>query len=270
MSKKGLDVSAWNTGLDYKKIKQAGYDFLLIRLGYGEKEDQEAAAHIKGARAAGLKIGGYWFLYAADQLGALANANACLKVLKKYEGCFEYPIALDFEGDSIRYCYQQGGSTGKSNLTLMCRSFLEAVESAGYYVSIYANPSDLDRLYSSITQRYDLWLAQWGVKWPSISCGMWQYSDTGSDFKLDHNIAYYDYPKVIRGAGLNHLKAAEPAAPAKPKTKTVTYTIKAGDTLSGICAKYGLDWRKVASDNKLENPDLIYPGQKIKLKGVKA
>ena len=269
MSKKGLDVSAWNTGLDYKKIKQAGYDFLMIRLGYGEKEDQEAAAHIKGAMAEGLKIGGYWFLYAADQLGALANANACLKVLKKYEGCFEYPIALDFEGDSIRYCYQQGGSTGKSNLTLMCRSFLEAVESAGYYVSIYANPSDLDRLYSSITQRYDLWLAQWGVKSPGISCGMWQYSDTGSDFKLDHNIAYYDYPKVIRGAGLNHLGAAQ-EEPAKPKTKTVTYTVKAGDTLSGICAKYGLDWRKVAGDNKLENPDLIFPGQKIKLKGVKA
>lgn len=266
---KGLDISAWNTGLDYKKIKQAGYDFLMIRLGYGEKEDQEAAAHIKGARAAGLKIGGYWFLYSADQLGALANANACLKVLKKYEGCFEYPIALDFEGDSIRYCYQQGGSTGKSNLTLMCRSFLEAVESAGYYVSIYCNPSDLDRLYGSITQRYDLWLAQWGVKAPSISCGMWQYSDTGSDFALDHNIAYYDYLKVIRGAGLNHLGAVQ-EEPAKPKTKTVTYTVKAGDTLSGICAKYGLDWHKVASDNKLENPDLIYPGQKIKLKGVKA
>lgn len=266
---KGLDISAWNTGLNYKAIKQAGYDFLMIRLGYGEQEDQEAAAHIKGARAEGLKIGGYWFLYAADQLGALANANACLKVLKKYEGCFEYPIALDFEGDSIRYCYQQGGSTGKSNLTLMCRSFLEAVESAGYYVSIYCNPSDLDRLYSSITQKYDLWLAQWGVKAPSISCGMWQYSDTGSNFAPDHNIAYYDYPKVIRGAGLNHLGEVQ-EEPAKPKTKTVTYTVKAGDTLSEICAKYGLDWRKVASENKLENPDLIFPGQKIKLKGVKA
>lgn len=269
MSKKGLDVSAWNTGLDYKAIKKAGYDFLMIRLGYGEKEDQEAAAHIKGARAAGLKIGAYWFLYAADQLGALANAKACLKVLDKYKGYFEYHIALDFEGDSIRYCYKEGGSTSKSNLTLMCRSFLEAVESAGYYVSIYANPSDLDRLYSSITQRYDLWLAQWGVKAPSISCGMWQYSDTGSDFKLDHNIAYYDYPKVIRGAGLNHLGAAQ-EEPAKPKTKTVTYTVKAGDTLSGICAKYGLNWQQVAKDNKLKDPDLILVGQKIKLKGVKA
>lgn len=266
---KGLDVSAWNTGLDYKAIKKAGYDFLMVRLGYGEKVDQEADTHIKGAKAAGLHIGGYWFLYATDQLSALENARACLKVLKKYEGFFDYPIAMDFEGDSIRYCYKQGGSTGKSNLTLMCRSFLNAIEQEGYYVSIYANLSDLDRLYGSITQRYDLWLAQWGVKAPSISCGMWQYSNSGSDFKLDHNVAYYDYSKVIRGAGLNHLGAVQ-EEPAKPKTKTVTYTVKAGDTLSGICAKYGLDWHKVARDNKLENPDLIYPGQKIKLKGVKA
>lgn len=267
---KGLDVSAWNTGLDYKAIKKAGYDFLMVRLGYGEKVDQEADTHIKGARAAGLKIGGYWFLYATNDLTALDNAEACLKVLKKYEGYFEYPIALDFEGDSIRYCYQQGGSTGKANLTLMCRTFLNAIESEGYYVSIYANLSDLDRLYGSITQKYDLWLARWGVKSPGTVCGMWQYSDAGSDFKLDHNVAYYDYPAVIRGAGLNHLKAAAPAAPAKPKTKTVTYTVKAGDTLSGICAKYGLDWRKVAKENKLADPDLILVGQKIKLKGVKA
>lgn len=264
---KGLDVSAWNTGLNYKAIKKAGYDFLMVRLGLGTKVDEEADTHIKGARAAGLKIGGYWFLYAVDQLSALDNARACLKSLKKYEGYFEYPIALDFEEDSIRYCSKYGGSTGKNNLTIMCKSFLNAVEKEGYYVSIYADLSNLDRLYGSITQRYDLWLAQWGVKAPSISCGMWQYSDTGSDFKLDHNIAYYDYPKVIMGAGLNHLGAVqeEPA-----KTKTVTYTVKAGDTLSGICAKYGLDWHKVAGDNKLENPDLIYPGQKIKLKGVKA
>lgn len=267
MSSKGLDVSSWNTGLDYKAIKKAGYDFLMVRLGYGEKVDQEADTHIKGARAAGLKIGGFWFLYAADQLSALANAKFCIKMLKKYEGYFEYPIALDFEWESIFYCYKEGGSTGKSNLTLMCSSFLDAVEKEGYYVSIYANLSDLDRLYPSVTQKYDLWLAQWGVKSPGRSCGMWQYADTGSDFNLDHNIAYHDFPTVIRGAGLNHLGAAEPE---KPKTKTVTYTVKAGDTLSGICAKYGLDWRQVAKENKMEDPDLILVGQKIKLKGVKA
>lgn len=260
---KGIDVSAWNTKVDYKALKKAGYDFVMVRLGYGELEDQEAANHIKGAKAAGMHIGGYWFLYATNTVSARANAAACIKFLDKYKGTFDYPIALDFEADSIRYCRQYGGICGKTNYTNMCNEFLHTVEDADYYVSIYANLSDLDKLYQSVTARFDLWLAQWGVKAPARKCGMWQYSDTGSAFKGDQNIAYYDYPKIIKENKLNHLED-------KPKTKTVTYTVKKGDTLSGIAAKYGLDWRKVAKENKMENPDLIYPGQKIKLKGVKA
>lgn len=42
-----------------------------------------------------------------------------------------------------------------------------------------------------------------------------------------------------------------------------TYTVKAGDTLSGIAAKYGTTWQKLAEKNGLKNPNLIYPGQKL-------
>ena len=48
-------------------------------------------------------------------------------------------------------------------------------------------------------------------------------------------------------------------------TNDVIYIVKSGDTLSGICAKYGADWRKVAEYNNLKNPHLIYVGQKIKI-----
>lgn len=51
----------------------------------------------------------------------------------------------------------------------------------------------------------------------------------------------------------------------KSNTNDVVYTVKSGDTLSGICAKYGANWKKVAEYNKLKNPHLIYPGQKIKI-----
>lgn len=44
-----------------------------------------------------------------------------------------------------------------------------------------------------------------------------------------------------------------------------TYTVRGGDTLSGIASKYGVDWKKVASDNRIQNPSLIYPGQVIKI-----
>jgi nucleoid-associated protein YgaU len=40
-----------------------------------------------------------------------------------------------------------------------------------------------------------------------------------------------------------------------------TYTVKSGDTLSGIAAKYGTSWQRLADINGISNPDVIYPGQ---------
>ena len=42
-----------------------------------------------------------------------------------------------------------------------------------------------------------------------------------------------------------------------------TYTVKSGDTLSGIAAKYGTTYQKLASYNGIADPNKIYPGQKI-------
>lgn len=41
------------------------------------------------------------------------------------------------------------------------------------------------------------------------------------------------------------------------------YTVKRGDTLSSIAAKYGTTYQKIAADNNISNPNLIYPGQKL-------
>ena len=44
-----------------------------------------------------------------------------------------------------------------------------------------------------------------------------------------------------------------------------TYTVKAGDTLSGIAAKYGTTYQAIAAYNGIKNPNLIFVGQKIKI-----
>lgn len=44
-----------------------------------------------------------------------------------------------------------------------------------------------------------------------------------------------------------------------------TYTVKAGDTLSGIAAKYGTTYQKIAAKNGIADPNKIYPGQKLKI-----
>lgn len=49
-------------------------------------------------------------------------------------------------------------------------------------------------------------------------------------------------------------------------SKVITYTVKKGDTLSGIGSKYGVDWRDIAKDNNIKSPKYtIYVGQKLKI-----
>ena len=45
------------------------------------------------------------------------------------------------------------------------------------------------------------------------------------------------------------------------------YTVKKGDTLSGIAKQYGVSWQDIAKENNLSNPNLITPGQRIKILG---
>lgn len=46
--------------------------------------------------------------------------------------------------------------------------------------------------------------------------------------------------------------------------KSRTYTVRSGDTLSGIGAKLGVSWKGIASKNGISSPYTIYPGQKLK------
>lgn len=50
-----------------------------------------------------------------------------------------------------------------------------------------------------------------------------------------------------------------------PKPSYVTYTVKRGDTLSSIAVRYHTNYRKIASDNGISNPNRIYVGQVLKI-----
>lgn len=54
----------------------------------------------------------------------------------------------------------------------------------------------------------------------------------------------------------------------EPTPISTVYTVQAGDTLSGIGKRYGVDWRKLAELNNIDNPNLIRVGQKIEIPGV--
>lgn len=65
--------------------------------------------------------------------------------------------------------------------------------------------------------------------------------------------------------GFIHPKYDGAKTEPKKTSKVVTYTVKKGDTLSGIASKYGTTYQKIAKENGISNPNLIKVGQKLKI-----
>jgi LysM repeat protein len=76
-----------------------------------------------------------------------------------------------------------------------------------------------------------------------------------------------DEVNKILGAEVTPAPAPTPApTPApQPSGSTITYVVKSGDTLSSIAAKYGTTYQAIQKENGIKNPNLIYPGQKLKI-----
>lgn len=172
---KCIDVSTWQGSIDFKKVKSAGYDYVIIRAGYGKEKSQKDnmfETNYKKAKSAGLKVGAYWFSYAMSPSTATAEADACLSCIKGKK--FELPVYYDME-------YQPAMSTSNSNYTKMAVNFCNKLKSNGFKSGVYSSASVYDYLLNRTTLKNNgisIWNAEWYIK-PSITCDVWQYSETG-------------------------------------------------------------------------------------------
>ena len=69
---------------------------------------------------------------------------------------------------------------------------------------------------------------------------------------------------VLQACMVRHTKALRIDGTAP--TSGEYYTIQPGDTLSGIAAKFGTTWQWLAEINSISDPDLIYPGNTIRVR----
>ena len=211
---KGIDVSKHQGSIDWKKVKKDGIDFAMLRAGYGKYESQKDPTferNYSAAKAAGLNVGAYYYSYAKSRADAKKEAELFLKYVRGKK--FEMPLAFDREE-------QSQANKGRAFVSELVKTFCETVDSAGNFVSVYANKNWLDNYIDDECKRkYDVWLAQWAKK-PTYSgrYGMWQNSSSGSvngiSGRVDTDYAYKDYPKIIKAEGLNGY--SKPAPPPKP------------------------------------------------------
>lgn len=233
--KKGVDISSLNGDVSIQKIKNAGYDFVMIRCGYGDdltsQDDSQFEANVKKCEAAGIPWGAYLYSYALNIQDAVSEARHVIRLLKGKKPTM--PIAFDME-DADGY-KRKNGMPSNQMLVDICKRFLAEMKRVGYYPMLYASLSWLNNQLndSSLLNSYDVWVAQWNKTCDyKKSYGMWQYGGETNFIEsnsisgvgvVDKNKCYKDYPTIIKNGGYNGWKKAAPAPLKICCTKAHTY-----------------------------------------------
>lgn len=232
---KGIDVSVHNGSIDWQKVKNSGIQFAILRAGYGREMSQKDVRfeeNYRNAKAAGIPISAYWYSYAMSEDEARLEADVFLSVIKGKQ--FEMPIYFDLEE-------KKQFDLGKEKVSAIMRAFLERVESAGYFVGLYGSASSLTtHTADDIKSRYTIWLAHWTNQTDySGAHALWQYSEKGTVSgifgNIDLDIAYVDFPDIIRNQRLNGFGQAPTP---DPDDTIANVTVKIGnETYKGTLIK---------------------------------
>lgn len=201
VSKCGADISANQGEVDFAKLKKAGCDFVMIKIGargYSSGNivfDESYKDNLKAAKKAGLDIGVYFCSQAISKSEAREEADELMDAIADYD--VKYPIAFVMEnvdGDMARI-----EALDVDGRTSVAKAFLDRVSDEGYTAMLYGDKEwlltmiDIERLSD-----YDVWYAQDSSQpdYP-YEFGMWQYDSdatiNGVSGKVAMSISFTDY-----------------------------------------------------------------------------
>lgn len=184
----GIDVSYYQGNIDWKKVKNSGVEFVIIRVGYrgyGSAgtlvEDPKFKTYLDGATKAGLKVGVYFYTQAITTAEAKAEAKFVLDRIKGYS--LQMPVYYDIE--SVDYDTGRLDSAGlsKAQKTALCTAFCDTIIKSGYSAGVYANYTWLNYYIdgAGLGRKYPIWLAHYTSNTNyDQRMDMWQYSGSGT------------------------------------------------------------------------------------------
>ena len=189
----GIDVSRWEKDIDFNKVKAAGCDFVIMRLGgYDDGElytDRCYEQNIKNAKAAGLKIGIYWHAEESTKDETLASVKYLLSVLNGEK--LDFPIAYDWEDWGNFESYKMN----IQDLNDCYKVFQGELEAAGYETSIYGSKNFMGSVWRDQGDE-PVWLAHYTsdtdytgnyYMWQQTSSGTIDGVTTRCDFDILYN-----------------------------------------------------------------------------------
>lgn len=206
---KGLDISSYQSEINFDVIKSGGVEFLIIRAGFtgwgtgiNYNKDKYFEEFYDKSKSHNISVGAYWYSCANTKEKGIAEAkfmyDNCLKGKQ-----FEYPIYIDIEDTH----HQVNNKRGVTDAII---GFCETLENLGYYVGIYGSDisSFKEKMYLNELNAYDKWVARYGSKPKYVkSYGIWQSSSSGKikgyNKEVDIDVSYKDYSSIIKNGGFN-------------------------------------------------------------------
>ena len=263
-SYEGLDVSNWQGDIDYAQVKAAGIEVVYIKASEGTTyKDPYFERNYANAKANGLKVGFYHFVTATNVQAARNQAQFFASVISgKTPDC---KLAMDFE--------QFRGGISVNEINEISKVFLETVQQlTGKEILIYSNLNDAQRVFSrELANQYPLWVAYWGSESGLLNSASnwqnwegWQYTSRGIVAGVN---GYVDRNRFTDNIFLEECTNCPPVE--NPNTgeeaQLTYYTVKKGDTLSAIANRYQTTVQQLVTENGIANPNLIYPGQVLRI-----
>lgn len=256
----GIDVSHWDAGIDWPKVRATGQRFVFAKATEGiVYKDDTFKDNWSGAKAAGLLRGAYHFFRC--NVDAKKQADYFIDFVRSVKDEGELPPVLDLETND--------GMT-KEKIVAAAKVWLDRVETAfgrkpiiysgQYFLQDYlVQPGGGPPLWA---KDYLLWLAQYpyqyaeGMK-PFLPRGwfnwaIWQYSDKGRlngiNASVDMNLFNGTLEELYKFAGAKI-----------PDQTPKVHTVAGGDSFESIANKYGVTVRELVS----ANPQLLKAGDKL-------
>jgi GH25 family lysozyme M1 (1,4-beta-N-acetylmuramidase) len=256
----GIDVSFWDAGIDWPKVRAAGQRFVFVKATEGDfYSDPTFDGNWSGAKSAGLLRGAYHFFRC--NVDPKKQAARFIDYVKSVDDNGELPPVLDLESND--------GQT-KDKVIARAKIWLDAVEKAFKKKPIIYSGQFFLQDFLSVAgggppawaKDYPLWLAQYPNQYNAgmlpflprgwFKWGLWQYSDkgvvNGIHASVDMNVFNGTLEELYKFAGVQ-----------LPDQTPKTHTVAAGDSFETIANKYGVTVRELVT----ANPQLLKTGDKL-------
>ena len=243
---KGIDVSYHNGTIDWKRVKQSGVEYAIIRCGYGtndkNQDDKKWEENVKGCIDNNIPYGVYLYSYADTVEKASSEADHAIRLLQGKK--LKYPVYYDLEEDKLR------DKISKKTIADIAQTFCDKLSAKGYTVGIYANK---DWFTNYLTDsRFNNW-TKWVAQYNTVcnykgKYDMWQCSSTGRvpgiSGNVDLNYSYSLFENSHGGGNTNHGGTTTKYPDGLNEIEGELYYFKNNriDTSYSGLAQYGNEW----------------------------